>query len=45
MGEGGKQITALSGSAVMFVEIHYKYEALWDDPFGSGDGRNVELTG
>jgi len=39
MGEGGKQITALSGSAVMFVEIHYKYEALWDDPFGSGDGR------
>lgn len=38
MGAGAQQITAQSGSAVMFVEIYYTYEALWDDPFGSGDG-------
>lgn len=37
MGEGTTKITALSGSAVMFVEIHYAYESLWENPFGSGD--------
>lgn len=38
MGEGTTQITAQSGSAVMFVEIQYSYSSLWDNPFGSGDG-------
>jgi hypothetical protein len=37
MGEGSTKITAQSGTAVMFVEIQYAYESLWDNPFGSGD--------
>ena len=37
MGAGTNKITAQSGQAVMFVEIEYKYEALFEDPFGSGD--------
>lgn len=38
MGDGATQITAQSQSAIMFVEIHYEYQSLWDDPYGSGDG-------
>lgn len=37
MGKGATQITADDGSAVMFVEISYNYEALFENPFGSGD--------
>ena len=42
MGESATKITAESGSAVMFVEIQYEYESLWDNPFGSGDGLFIE---
>ncbi|MEO9462978.1 MAG: TadE/TadG family type IV pilus assembly protein [Marinomonas sp.] len=38
MGEGTTKITALSNTAVMFVEVTYQYSSLWDNPFGSGDG-------
>lgn len=38
MGNGATEITAQSNTAVMFVEIHYEYESLWDQPYGSGDG-------
>lgn len=37
MGSGKTQITAMSGQAVMFVEIEYVYEAMFENPFGSGD--------
>jgi len=38
MGSGTTQATAQSGSAVMFVEVFFTYESLFDTPFGSGDG-------
>ncbi|MDN3645370.1 pilus assembly protein [Pontixanthobacter aestiaquae] len=37
MGAGTTQITAQTGQAVMFVEIEYAYQALFENPFGSGD--------
>ena len=37
MGSGSSQATASSGNAVMFVEIYYEYEAMFDTPFGTGD--------
>ncbi|MXO90295.1 TadE/TadG family type IV pilus assembly protein [Pontixanthobacter aquaemixtae] len=37
MGSGANPITARDGEAVMFVEIEYRYEALFENPFGSGD--------
>jgi hypothetical protein len=37
LGAGATKITAESGQAVMFVEIEYRYEALFENPFGSGD--------
>lgn len=37
LGQGSTKITADSGSAVMFVEVYYEYQSLWDNPFGSGD--------
>jgi hypothetical protein len=37
LGAGTKKITAESGQAVMFVEIEYRYQALFENPFGSGD--------
>ena len=36
MGKGTTQITADSGSAVMYVEIYYEYQPLFENPFGSG---------
>ncbi len=42
MGDGSEKITAASGQAVMFVEVHYTYSSLWDNPFGSGDGSFYE---
>lgn len=36
MGKGTNKITALSGQAVMFVEIEYEYSPLFQNPFGSG---------
>lgn len=36
MGSGATQITALSGQAVMFVEIEYQYDPLFENPFGTG---------
>lgn len=36
MGRANSQITAESGSAVMFVEIFYSYENMFEAPFGSG---------
>ena len=36
-GRGATKITAQSGSAVMFVEIYYEYQALFENPFGAGD--------
>ncbi len=38
LGSGKKKITSTSNQAVMFVEITYQYQSLWDNPFGSGDG-------
>lgn len=42
MGEGSTQITAQSGSAVMFVEIRYEFEGIWQNPFGGGDAVFIE---
>lgn len=42
MGEGATQITAESGTAVMFVEIRYEFQGLWDRPFGIGDALFIE---
>ena len=36
MGSGTTQITAQPGTAVMFVEIYYNYDPLFQNPFGSG---------
>ncbi len=36
MGRSATKITAQSGSAVMFVEIFYEYDNLFENPFGSG---------
>lgn len=36
LGKGSTQITAQPGSAVMFVEIFYEYDNLFENPFGSG---------
>lgn len=42
MGEPGKEITASPGTAVMFVEISYDYEAL--TPFDFLDGETLTYT-
>ncbi len=42
MGESGKEITASSGTAVMFVEVSYNYEAL--TPFDFLDGEEIRYT-
>ncbi|MEP2736359.1 MAG: TadE/TadG family type IV pilus assembly protein [Erythrobacter sp.] len=42
MGEGSTKITAESGSAVMFVEIRYEFEGIWQNPFGGGDAVFIE---
>lgn len=36
MGSGAKKATVDSGEALMFVEIVFKYDPLFDQPFGSG---------
>lgn len=36
MGSGSQKVTAPIGSAVMFVEIYYTYQPLFENPFGSG---------
>jgi Flp pilus assembly protein TadG len=42
MGEAGREITAAAGTAVMFVEVSYNYEAL--TPFDLFDGREITYT-
>lgn len=42
MGESGSEITASSGTAVMFVEVAYDYEAL--TPFDYLDGEQIRYT-
>lgn len=42
MGESGKEITASPGTAVMFVEVSYTYEAL--TPFDFLDGEEIRYT-
>ncbi|NJO14152.1 MAG: hypothetical protein HC870_03270 [Rhizobiales bacterium] len=42
MGEPGREITAAPGTAVMFVEVSYDYEAL--TPFDLFDGREITYT-
>jgi len=42
MGAAGKEITASAGTAVMFVEIAYDYEAL--TPFDALDGNTITYT-
>lgn len=42
MGETGREITASPGTAVMFVEVSYDYEAL--TPFDIFDGRTITYT-
>jgi hypothetical protein len=37
MGSGSHKITAMSGQAVMFVEIQYNYKPLFENPFGTGN--------
>ncbi len=37
MGIGATQLTAQPGSAVMYVEIVYRYEPLFENPYGSGE--------
>lgn len=37
MGKGSTKITAESGTAVMYVEIVYKYEPLFENPYGTGE--------
>lgn len=42
MGEKGEEITASSGTAVMFVEVSYTYQAL--TPFDFLDGEEIRYT-
>ncbi|MEP2140080.1 MAG: hypothetical protein ABJI41_11245 [Erythrobacter sp.] len=42
MGESGREITASPGTAVMFVEVSYTYEAL--TPFDFLDGEEIRYT-
>jgi hypothetical protein len=42
MGEEGSEITASSGTAVMFVEVVYEYDSL--TPFDFLDGREIRYT-
>ncbi len=42
MGEPGREITATPGTAVMFVEVSYDYDAL--TPFDLFDGRTISYT-
>ncbi len=42
MGNGSTQVTASTGQAIMYVEIYYEYEALFENPFGSGDQKFKE---
>lgn len=42
MGEPGREITASPGTAVMFVEVAYRYEAL--TPFNLFEGRQITYT-
>lgn len=42
MGEAGQEITASAGTAVMFVEVAYEYEAL--TPFDFLDGEVIRYT-
>ncbi len=37
MGNGATQVTAAQNQAIMYVEIFYEYESLFESPFGSGD--------
>lgn len=42
MGDTGREITASPGTAVMFVEVAYRYESL--TPFELFEGRNITYT-
>ena len=42
MGESGKEITASSGNAVMFVEVVYDYQAI--TPISAMDGQEISYT-
>ncbi|WP_114520290.1 TadE/TadG family type IV pilus assembly protein [Altererythrobacter sp. ZODW24] len=42
MGSGATKVTAAQNQAVMYVEIYYEYDALFANPFGSGDQKFKE---